>query len=837
MKVRRLILGSSVIACLVVLILGMTGVFTLTGYESGEGPDGTEEGVTDVSKTRQAHAVMKGFEAKGERPSGDKWVLRAPRAEGSPETGMKLFEPKLEITRKTEDLERRVKIVSDRGTYREKKKKYVEMFGNVRLDYSGKAGEAGPAEPGAAAKPEKADLAAGRQDATLLTDSLAIDLDDGTGRTDADVEVTATTKEGRHVLTGTGAEFVLKDRVAQVFKNIRVEGSGGTLIFTPSVGEAKTPAAPAKTIVTCKGPCTADGFKRTIVLENDVVIVQGEDELRALKVVALASETDRTYDRITASGNVRFKVAGSEGTCDRLTHIAAEDLVIVEGSAASIRQEASEIRTRRLEMHARGDRLFAPVEGRLTLTPPAKKAGKRETPVVVEWSRSMRFHRAQHNAVFRGDIRFAHMGQTIQCQVLNVKFDEKLRDVVEVRAQEDVRVDGRIEDLLPPKAGKPKETGPISARAGEMVYLPAKQRLVLSEKAELNYSGQIMRGGHIEIRGADAQIRVTGPGSLQTEKTTTPEKEVAPVTVAWTGEMQFSRASQKAVFRRDVKMVSGGKTAAARDEAQTIECQALTVMFDKNLEELEEVRAQEDVRLSGQLEKLAAGKDRPDGERSPIKASCNRMRFRPADESAVFVGDVTLDYAGQVMRGQHIEIEGATGIVRAKGAGSLDAQQATEQGKERLNVTWGGRMQFDRSSGRAVFRHDVAVAYGKRKLRADTLTAKVGKANSLEGIEAEGDTILEEGESIARGDRLVWNMEKDLAKLTGSPAELEQGDQILFGNTIEFRGKMGRVRITSDYRVEGRIKGSRGLKEILPGRTLLTPLPSVRSPRSKATAR
>ena len=814
MKLRRMILGGIVAAGVLVLALGIAGVFT-PGREHDAERAMTNAGSGDGTTKLEAHAVIKGSRATGTRPSGDNWVLTAPEGRGNPraQEGMKLSHPALEIWRKTEHGERRAKITADTGIYTEEKKKQVEMFGNVRVEYVDREEVDGAQAP---------DSAARRQQATLLTDSLAIDIDAATGRTDADVELIATTQEGRHVLRGTGAEFVLKHRVATVLKNIQAEGTGGTSLFEALTQEAKKPETPPKTKVTCRGPCVAHGLKRTVVLQNDVVATQGEDELRADKIVLHVAEKQRMYERITASGNVSFKAksAGVAGSCERLSHIAADDLLIVEGSPVTLQQGTSKIRARKLEMDPKAGCLFVPMEGQLTLTPPPREKGKKATPLVVAWADSMRFDRPRHNAVFRGDIRFTHVGQTIECQVLSVKFDEDLRELVQVRAQQGVRVSGRIEDLMPPKEEKPGKTGPFSAEAEEMTYDPKQELLVLSENATLKYSGQFIQAQRIEIQGAEARARaVEGVRVSGRIEDLMPAKEGRP---KQTGP--FAAQAEEMIYEpeKELLVLSGNARldySKQRVQGGRIEIHAAEprLLVERNAS------------VSGQIEDLMPAKEGRPKQTGPFAARCDRMTLRPADQSALFTGRAELDYAGQIMRGEHIEIEGAEQRVRVKGAGSLLAQGgAEEKEKVTLNVAWSGDMDFIRSSGRARFRRDVSVAYGDRKLRADTLTARIGKDNSLAGIEAEGNTVLEEPHGIARGDMLVWDMETDRGRLTGSPAELTRGNQKLLGDTMEFSEKLGRVRITSRHRVEGYLTAGRDVKGIVPaGGLFLSPTPKT----------
>ena len=110
---------------------------------------------------------------------------------------------------------------------------------------------------------------------------------------------------------------------------------------------------------------------------------------------------------------------------------------------------------------------------------------------------------------------------------------------------------------------------------------------------------------------------------------------------------------------------------------------------------------------------------------------------------------------------------------------------------------------------------DVSVVVGRRTLTADRLTARRGEDGSLAKLEAVGNTILQHSGRQARGDELTWNMEEDIAVLIGSPAELRDGPQKLYGDRIEFAETAGRVRIRSRHRVEATLKTSQPLHRTL----------------------
>ena len=140
------------------------------------------------------------------------------------------------------------------------------------------------------------------------------------------------------------------------------------------------------------------------------------------------------------------------------------------------------------------------------------------------------------------------------------EFDSENRQILECRAETDVRRTGR---LNAPSTSSPQQpnggSALVVAEAKELVYDPLKDSVVLSGKATLRQDA----GGSAES-GSSSPGRRFRPrdrrGSLEGQAQETPKAS------AFVGrEMQFSRASQEATFSRDVTLKYGGIALHADD--------------------------------------------------------------------------------------------------------------------------------------------------------------------------------------------------------------------------------------------------------------------------------
>lgn len=712
MNIRRTIFGGIVLGGMLIILLALLGVFS--PREGRKQPLGTPP-------TAVAGEGVKITADKIEVP-GENWTLKASRFESVEGRGVVLQEPAFEMKRPAAGGEQRLTVTADEGTSTSEQYKHVKMTGHVRAEFKGE------------------------DDAVLTTEAVELEPGEGTGHTASEVQVVVDTREGRQTLTGRGGEFIQKQRTVTLLEDIRMDLVGGGGLFAspeiaPAKGASQPPAAPTR--ITCKGPAHADGFRRTVELKNEVLIRQGENELRADRAEVTFAEKGRAPQRLVAEGNIRFKTAEATGRGDRLVRLPLEDQLLLEGNPAAIQQGASEIRAPKVELNGRQTGLLVPVAGDLKFVPAKEDAAS--GPMTVRWARLLNFDPAAHRASFRGDVRLIRGDQTVDCQSLDVRFSPDNRQVLECRAEGRVNVQVRT------------EKGLVVAQAKEMNYVLDKDLITLSGNAVVQQEEQVIRGERIEVSQKEA-ITVAGAGTLESKPAAGQTRE--PITISWSGDMQFSRAAGAAAFRRDVLLTYSG---------QTLRADGLTAKLgaDQTIEGFEAVG-------HAVVEQAAASAREPrtlkaDKITAVLGAGSKLQRLVAAGHAAV---DERTAQGARSLRGDRI-------VAFVEGAGAPNAFEAT------------GHVVLLETGGKG------------RTLKAEKVTARAGTENKLESFEAVGRLVtLEEEGRLGKGTRLTWDMKQDLGVMTGRPVELQQGGNRLFGERIEFSQGRGLVKVTGERRVE-----------------------------------
>jgi len=382
MKLRRTILALVVLAGILVLILGITGVLSPVKKKPAASSE-TDTGGAPMQ------AVVKDFSSEGEN-----WKLSAKEARleadtdslmtatGSAEGGMRLIGPVLEVKQPGSGGGQRLRVTADEGRTAKGPQRRIQMSGHVRVEFSGE------------------------ENGLLTTRSLEVEPDEGTGRTADEIELVVDALEGPQRISGKGAEFVMKQRTVVVSENVHMEISGGGSSLLPRAGESDgKPVATPPTLIDCRGPATADWFKRTVELRSDVRVQQGENRLRSGRVEVQFAEKGRTPERFTAERDVTFKVGPADGDCDRLTRWSVEDELLLEGRPAHVRRGVNEVEAAKIELSGRDGAIIVPGEGTLKLVP--ESAGQPQQRVEVKWGQMLRLDPAAHQARFQGNVRFS----------------------------------------------------------------------------------------------------------------------------------------------------------------------------------------------------------------------------------------------------------------------------------------------------------------------------------------------------------------------------------------------------------------------------------------------
>ena len=733
MKLRRALLALIVLAGFLVLFLGVTGVFSSKKQELGASKGGNPGAA-------RSEDIIEDFSISD--PAGS-WSLKADQARPKEGGGYELIKPVLEVKQAGAAGEERLAVQASKGDLQSETEKRVRMSGGVRIEF------------------------VGAEKIVLTSPSVEVDLEQTTGRTADEIEMVVDAKEGRQHVWGKGAEFNSKQRLIVISENIRMELSGGgNGIFPQAAGtpaEAGKPIPPAETPVTkieCRGPATADGFKRTVILLGDVHVHQGENELRADRVEVQFAEGSRTPERFAADGAVTFKTSGAEGACDHLTRSAAEDQLLLEGKPARVHRGPNEIEAARIELSGQKGVIVAPVPGNLKLA--AEEAARPAGAIAVHWSHMLRLDPSEHQALFQGDVHFARGDDTIECQLLSVKLDSENKRIIACKADTDVRLTARMQGAAGPvPAGQPES---VTAHARELTYDPEKDSIVLSGGAVLKQGQRTISGERIEVHPADAGIAVAGAGKLEGRA----EKDSEGFNISWEREMRFSRATQSAIFRGGVGMKYGGDTLRAESVTARLSENTLKGFDATGGVDFDQIGTAEKSGRSLKADNLSAemGADR-----------------KPSQLDAI--GHVTI-----------LEEDKAAHKRR-----TLTADRVKSAMEEKT------QLQGYEATGHVVLSEEAGSA-GVLTMRADRINAKADAQNQVAAVEAVGrPVIVEEKGSVARGDRLTWDAQRDSGTLFGAPVEVRMGQSRLYGDRVDFAPKRGAITIISNRRVESTVVG------------------------------
>jgi lipopolysaccharide transport protein LptA len=843
MKLRRIIPASIVAIGGLILLLAFFGVFAPSRTTSG--PDVTEPGTSDVpGKTTQ-------LQAKGFRSKGDNWILTAPAFTVDKDRNLLLENPVLIATQPKDETDEdkndveptRMEIRAKKAIYTQQPQARIAMSGAVWVKVTGEY----PGE--------------------LRTESLEVEPDRQKAWSKVLVEITVKTPEGQQSMSGEGASIDYEQRIMRIEKNIRLELSGGQALLPDEGLAGKSPkASPASaekpsakqinTIITADGPCVADGFKSTVVLENNVVVQQGKGQLDAKRVVAFIDEENKTLKRFQAEGKVRFRAEGVEGSGESLVRTGVDNRIILTGAPAIIQQAQSSIQSRQIELDPESGRVEVTGGGELVLKPDnsqKKKDDKKRPmgPVKVHWSKRMYFDRGEHEAAFYGDVAFSQEESTITCDGLTVQFDETNSELLEARAVKNVRVKGRLGDMQVQKGresdgNKPKgKAEEFSASCGEMVLRPADETVVFDGDVKLTYGPQTVSGKKVIFKQNPQSLRVPSAGKMVAIQER--DGQTTEMSVSWKGEMDYSLDKGSATFLRDVVLDAGPRR---------LNTHRLTVEIDKdnNLRGLladggasfvdkgdvtknipaRSLKAKHINLEMGDGNELKSLKARGNVvmAEEPLKDSKELGRSIKSDELIVTMGKGNvlekLDAIGNARvvqgdmsaQGDNIELRGEGDAIRMRGPGILRGKRKPDDVKKGeptdMSVAWTGGMTYARSKGEATFRRDVVMTYGERTLSSQTVVAHISKTNEIEYFEAKGGAVLKDGDRAAEGTGLVWDMKKDEGRLVGKPAAVRMGKERLFGDEIVFTNQGKEVRVKSRQRVEGRIQVGNTIGDLIP---------------------
>lgn len=809
MKRRRIIWAGVAAAGSVVIILAFAGVF------APERPkDPQPERPTDVLPPvdEKTIGVVKDFQA-----SGPEWSLRAPEARENTDGTTALKDPTVTVIRPMDKGEQRIVAHAREGRMIRQPQEQRELSGGVTAEFSGV------------------------YSGTLKTPSLTVDPAIGTGHTPDRMELVLKSDHGPHTLIGEGVDLDLKQRTVKIARNVTVTIAAPMFVISAEATRTSKSAKPPPIVITCDGPATADGFERAVRLQKAVVLRQGQDELHADRVNLFFAQTksetaprgddvdgELELERFEAEGNVRFKTSVVDGEGTRLVRTRVNDQVILDGKPAVVRRAGNRIEAERIDLDSAREQVEVPMKGALHI----EQEGDKPERIDIAWGRQFHLDPVTHEAVFRGGVVFDRSGMRVECQSLHAKLDAENRRPVSFRAEGDVRLSG----TMPSEKGRPGE--PVAARGREMTYDAQRDVVRLIGDASAAIGTQEARGADIEFGVRDSSLRVTGAGTLKAR----PQGADAAqeMQARWSGEMQYSRAAGKAVLRRDVSVLYGARKLEADEvtvrlakdgSAEGLDAAGKVRMEDKgSLLSADRLTASlgagnvlKDATATGRVvmempavDKTPAQKLRadrvvaasgPDGTIQSMDATGHVVMERGkagTPDALVLNADRVLASVGAK---QELKSFDATGKVAIDLAGKdKDSGYTLRCSRVQSKPGNDGALEGFEATGDVVVEERVPAAKGGRVMHSDRATVALGADQKPRTVTAVGRRVtLEEDQVRAVGQELVWDVVTESGRLTGTPVEVFQGGNRLYGNLVEFSKSKGSIRIRGSQRVEATI--------------------------------
>ena len=359
-----------------------------------------------------------------------------------------------------------------------------------------------------------------------------------------------------------------------------------------------------------------------------------------------------------------------------------------------------------------------------------------ETPIEVRCDGPLSADGVARTALLQRNVRLSQGGAKLFCGRLELAFGKEQRQIDQAVAVGEVR-------FAAPKQG-------VSGQGDRLVRDARKATTeVTGQPARLQAPGMEIASARVVL----GQDRMEAPGAGRLDMK--PAKDAAAAgegSIEWQGRMRFLRARNYAEFERDVVFRRGG---------EELRCQRLELHLAAD-----GATAKRVVALGG------AGGDL-----------------------------VVLRREKQVLRGDTVEIWPGDQAIRITGAGSADIQQQRphEPKPTRTTVTWVRGMSFRQQARQVIFQGKVVMKPGAYEIHADEVVVFLDKAQQIERGEARRNVSIRDVANArsATGQRLEWDVRRDVAKLWGtdeSPAYFQQeGGRAVPARWFEFSNNFQNV--------------------------------------------
>ncbi len=701
-------------ACVLLLLLALGGVF------SGRIPRIRYEDI-DIDSSGDVRA--EGVRIEG---SSGEWVLNAKVAYLSKSGAMRLEEPVMRLSEEAQGTRREgreIAVRADRGRRKGKDEEgrdhpEIHLEGNVLVESRSKG-----------------------ETVSLRCSNLVWNDETGRVAVKGPVEIAAQMSSGRYTGSGEDAEADIRAHRIRILRSVHLVLSGGVELL-PAAKPANAKSESVATHVVCRGPLDVDGLEGKISLAGPVDIARGGEKLRAQELTLfLTGDTENPIGEIVAVGDVRLAGAELSMTCDRLGSATREEIVLT-GKPATLKRGQSAFEADEIRLFPAAKKLSVRGPGRLSHEPAETDADG--GAVAVAWSRAMDYDPEAGQAFIVGDVHVTRGGGDITCGRLVLTLDAETGGIKSMVAQKGVRA----------------QTGEGEALGDVLTYDATGDHLTLEgqPQAKLTREDGVIAAPKIHLKQTKGVIRCEGAGYL--ELAAGEDADAQPKKIIWLKSMSYADKEGRASFAGEVHLGIGDFRLDADD---------VEVRFTEE----REVKA---LGCTGEGTLTVKASASADGQ-APAERRIRwrkQMTYDSGERTAEFRGTVRLVDGGQTLEAEALDVaftpEHELQALSCPGSGKLVAVVKDEKaGSGKRSIGWKGSMRFDRASGAAVFRDDVAYEAADYTLRADVVKTTISESGELKAVGGEGDVRLDAEKTKVFADGFRYDAATGSGEMTGNP--------------------------------------------------------------------
>ncbi|MFW6457345.1 MAG: LptA/OstA family protein, partial [Planctomycetota bacterium] len=575
-------------------------------------------------------------------------------------------------------------------------------------------------------------------------------------------------RELEMVVTGTGLRgdlVVSSVRLQRDVEAVMMNISEEFMASGDSEDEAETGGDDEEqrtVVIRSDGPMIYTDGARQVTFKDNVRLTSDEKKLRGDKVVIQLSKKDDggvQVEGLTAHDDVELSFEGKTATGDTLVWKNVTQTGVLTGEPAELDTPRFSVNGEELTFVRLDNRFQVDGPGELVRKPSSgeedesseETGGMRfseDSPITVKWGSGMTYDAGGQKAKFRDDVVVKQDNTRLECDNMEMHFNESGDEVEKLVASGSVEITGEGDKNLRHarcetavwEGGNRVIT--LEAKEGEDVLVESSTEKLYSPKVTYNPSSDRLE---CPVRGR----LVVQEGADEDEK-----REAMEVT--WESYMLYERSTNsQAVFQGNVLV---------KQPERELSSQFLRIIFDSE-QDPQQVIASGDAQLDVEGMPGDDGKSKGEGE-SSAEGDVDQWRLN-ADRIEGYLQDER---------------------VEANGPGTLFIKR---QGEDEDRIAWEDRMRADFAESYAEFSGEVRSEFGGSKLDSETLRLDFDENRELRHLNAKKNVRF-----VSTGKQ-EWEMEAESAEAIFAPGSVLS--QIIARDDVMVRDDIR--RLNSDFLV------------------------------------